>query len=311
MPTTDFDWPPRRILVGYDDTDGARDAVALCAAIAPPDARVAVIDVLPYPGAPSSAFRLLKGTDFAEPDDYFAPAVAALPGRQVDTYSYLGASPARVFESFAVENGIDLIVVGSPHHGALGRVLAGSVSQTLLHGAPVPVATAPHGYAGRAKDGLRTVAVAYDGSEESQAALAYAAALVEAAGAELDLLTVERPTAPVSGAIAYTFALPQDVDDIQRQALEEIDASITIRRRVLHGETAEALAGACRDGVDLVVVGSRGYGTVERVLLGSTSAALIRESPCPVLVVPRPAEHPASTKHPAEPDASLAPPRST
>jgi nucleotide-binding universal stress UspA family protein len=289
MPLTEYAWPPRRILVGYDRSEGAMDALALGAAIAPTDAYVAVIDVLPSPSAPSSAFRLLSGADFEEPKDYFAPAVAALPGREVETLSYIGGSPPRVFEQFALDHAIDLIVVGSPHHGAVGRALSGSVSQTLLHGAPVPVATAPHGYADRANGALGTIAVAYDGDEGSQAALGYAAALARAAEAELDVLTVERPTAPVSGAIAYTLALPQDVDDIQRQALAEVDPSIQIRRRVLEGPTAEALADACHEGVDLIVVGSRGYGTVERVLLGSTSAALIREAPCPVIVVPRPA----------------------
>jgi nucleotide-binding universal stress UspA family protein len=86
------------------------------------------------------------------------------------------------------------------------------------------------------------------------------------------------------------MALPEDVDDIQRQALKEVDPAVDLRRRVLNGETAEAIAEACRRGVDLLVVGSRGYGTVERVLLGSTSRALIRLAPCPVLVVPRPAD---------------------
>jgi nucleotide-binding universal stress UspA family protein len=281
---------PRRILLGYDRSEGALDAVALCAALAPPDAYVAVIDVLPSPSAPSSFFRLLNGSEYEEPEEFFAPVVAALPGREVEPLTYIGGSPARIFEQFALEHAIDLIVVGSPHHGAVGRVLAGSVSQALLHGAPVPVATAPHGYADRAAGALSQVAVAYDGDEESQAALAYAAALVPATGAELEVLTVERPTAPVSGAIAYTFALPQDIDDIQRQALAEVDSSIPLRRRALEGPTAEALADACREGVDLIVVGSRGYGTVERVLLGSTSTTLIREAPCPVIVVPRPAE---------------------
>jgi nucleotide-binding universal stress UspA family protein len=279
----------KRFLVGFDGSDGARDAVALCAAIAPPDAYVAVIDVLPYPGARADFFRLIDGTEFPEPEVYFAPAVSALPGRQVETLTYLGASPARIFEDFAVEHAIDAIVVGSPHRGAVGRFLGGSVSQTLLHGSPVPVLTAPHDYAAHPADGLKSIAVAYDGGEESQAALAHAGAMAQASGGRLEVLTVERPTDPVGGAISYTMSLPQDVDDIQRQAAAEVDPKIDLHRRVLNGETATAIADACA-GVDLLVVGSRGYGTVERVLLGSTSTALIREAPCPVLVVPRPAE---------------------
>jgi nucleotide-binding universal stress UspA family protein len=40
--------------------------------------------------------------------------------------------------------------------------------------------------------------------------------------------------------------------------------------------------------VDLLVVGSRGFGPVRRLLLGSTSDRLVREAACPVLAVPRP-----------------------
>jgi nucleotide-binding universal stress UspA family protein len=42
-------------------------------------------------------------------------------------------------------------------------------------------------------------------------------------------------------------------------------------------------------GVDLLVLGSRGFGPVMRLLIGSVSSRVIREAPCPVLVVPRPA----------------------
>jgi nucleotide-binding universal stress UspA family protein len=290
MPSPDRDWPPRRLLVGFDGSDGALDAVALCAAIAPPDAYVLAVEVLPLPGAPSGAYRLLNGAEYSPPEQYFEPVPAALPGREVETMSFIGSSPARTFESLTASVGLDLIVVGSPRHGTVGRALAGSVCQTLLHGAPVPVLTAPHGYADHPVEALGTIAVAYDGGEESQAALAHAAAMAQAAGAGLDVLTVEQPTSPVTGAIAYTFDLVQDVDEIQRQALDEVDPSIPLHRRVLRGHAAEALADACRAGADLIVVGSRGYGTVERVLLGSTSTALVREAPCPVLVVPRPAE---------------------
>lgn len=287
MSDKDFNWQPHHILVGYDRTAGAEDAVALCGAISPADARVSLIDVLPYPGAPSETFRLLTSKEFPIPEDFFGAAIARLPGREVEPLTYIGDSPARVFEGLAQERGFDLIMVGSPHRGAVGRFLAGSVSEALLHGSPVPVMTAPHGYADTAHDKPATVAVAYDGGEEAQEALAYAEAIAKSTGATLEILTVERPTDPVGGAIAYTMALPQDVSDIQRQALDEVDPSIDLRRRVLNGETATALTQACDD-VDLIVIGSRGYGTVERVLLGSTSAALIHEAPCPVLVVPRP-----------------------
>jgi nucleotide-binding universal stress UspA family protein len=55
----------------------------------------------------------------------------------------------------------------------------------------------------------------------------------------------------------------------------------------LDGAPARMLAGACED-ADLLVVGSRGYGPVLRLLLGSVSTQLIHLAPCSVLVIPRP-----------------------
>ncbi|MGZ5314181.1 MAG: universal stress protein, partial [Solirubrobacterales bacterium] len=39
--------------------------------------------------------------------------------------------------------------------------------------------------------------------------------------------------------------------------------------------------------LDLIVIGSRGYGPVRAALLGAVSAQLVRTAPCPVLVTPR------------------------
>lgn len=283
-----FTWAPRRLLVGYDGSEGAKDAVELCQALAPHAAHVTAVDVIPSPGAPSAAFHLLQGSEYEPPEDFFEPVTSRLTADDVDTVTYIGSSPARVLEDFTHEESIDVIVVGSPSHGKVGRILSGSVAQALLHGAPVPVATAPHGYAARAAGRLGTIAVAYDGGEESKAALAYAASIAAAEDSLLEILTVERPVDPVRGAIAYTMSMPEDVEDLQRQALRELGPATKVRRRVLHGETAAALTTACAEDVDLLVIGSRGYGTVERVLLGSTSAAVIHEATCPVVVVPRP-----------------------
>lgn len=281
---------PRRILVGFDGSAGAEDAAALCAAVAAPDAHVALVDVLPYPGMPSETFRLLTSSEFPLPEDFFGAATARLPGREVEPLTFVGESPARVFEHLAIEDRYELVVVGSPHRGTIGRILAGSVSETLLHGSPVPVLTAPHGYADGAQRGATsTVAVAYDGGEESRAALAYGQGIAAASGSRLEILTVQRPVDPVGGVIAYTMEMPEDVEDIQRQALSEVDPTIDLHRRVLGGPAAEAILEACDRGVDLLVVGSRGYGTIERVLLGSTSRALINKASCPVLVVAAPA----------------------
>jgi nucleotide-binding universal stress UspA family protein len=55
----------------------------------------------------------------------------------------------------------------------------------------------------------------------------------------------------------------------------------------LDGDPASELTRECAEGVDLLVVGSRGYGPLARVLLGSVSRKVVQDAPCPVLVVRR------------------------
>lgn len=54
----------------------------------------------------------------------------------------------------------------------------------------------------------------------------------------------------------------------------------------------------------MLVLGSRGYGPVRRVLMGGTSAKLMRSAPCPVLAVPRSAEAADEAGHDAAAAAS-------
>ena len=58
--------------------------------------------------------------------------------------------------------------------------------------------------------------------------------------------------------------------------------------RAAYGLTGEELA-AFSDEVDLLVVGSRGYGPAKRLVLGSTSDYLERHARCSLLALPRPA----------------------
>jgi nucleotide-binding universal stress UspA family protein len=54
---------------------------------------------------------------------------------------------------------------------------------------------------------------------------------------------------------------------------------------LVHADPAEALTEAASD-LDLLVLGSRGYGPVKGTLVGSVSASVMAAAPCPVLVVP-------------------------
>jgi nucleotide-binding universal stress UspA family protein len=62
---------------------------------------------------------------------------------------------------------------------------------------------------------------------------------------------------------------------------------VRVEIRVALGPAREALVQACRDDVDLLVMGSRAYGPLRSVLLGSVSRHVVDHAPCPVIVVPR------------------------
>jgi nucleotide-binding universal stress UspA family protein len=164
--------------------------------------------------------------------------------------------------------------VGSTGHGLGGRLAPGGTVQRLLPLAPCPVAIAPRGYRHRAHDRVTVVAVAYDASPESDRAAAVAAHLAARSGAALRFVAVaEAPEqrqaarAAVQRGIAYA---PVDVDAF----VDVVDGSV--------GRTLAELP----DRTDLLVVGTRGYRFMRRVLLGGVVAVLVRSTYYPVVVVP-------------------------
>lgn len=277
-----------RLLVGFDGSDGGRDALELARSLAEPaGASLLVVAVVPYGPLPVD-FRALESDAAAEAEPLFEEARERLGGLDVETRGFGGGSPAGVITDLAEAEEIDLIVVGSPHRGAVGRALIGSVAESLLHGAPCPVVVAPHGYAEERHDPPRRVAVAYDGTPEAKAALHGAEAIAAPSAATIEVLTVVAPPVAMPGVVGYTPIDPPDPDRIVAEAVNSVDSGLAATGRRLDGPPARTLAEACEDGVDLLVAGSRAYGPVMRVLLGSVSTQLVHLAPCPVLVVPRP-----------------------
>lgn len=282
----------RKILVGYDGSDQAKDALALGRQLADTTgAELAVASVfalsLPVRGGftpvPNDADRELERQleQVAE-----SVGAAAHPVRST--------SPARGLHELAEEIEADLIVVGSSRHGGLGQTLLGNVGVALMHGCPCAVAIAPRGYS-QAQPGISSIVVGYDGSPESQLALESACELARASDAPLKLVSVPEPpdvTLAATGGISYGWeALKDALEEQARQRLDEARTSIAddlqVEATLVSGAPADALAEAASGSGSLLLVGSRAYGPVRRVLLGSVSRELAGSAPAPLIVHPR------------------------
>ena len=203
-----------------------------------------------------------------------------------------GNFAARELQRVTEEPGTALIVVGSTMRGPVGRLLIGGVGERLLAGGACPVAIAPHGYAAREATPLRCIGVGLDGSQEAGFALAAAVALATSCGARIRVITaVARlafggaPTGALPGPSASEVMRGQ-LRAIHDEALASVPAGVETESRFVDGSADDVLVAESAD-VDLLVVGSRGYGPVGAVLLGSASTALARAGTCPIIVTPR------------------------
>jgi nucleotide-binding universal stress UspA family protein len=80
-----------------------------------------------------------------------------------------------------------------------------------------------------------------------------------------------------------------DYERLVRETVSALDADIDVSQTLLDGDAQHLLACESSD-LDLLVVGSRGYGPLRAVLLGSVSSALVRPARSPLVVVPHTAD---------------------
>jgi nucleotide-binding universal stress UspA family protein len=286
-----------RLLVGYDGSEGGRDALELTRVLAEATgSSIFVVTVLPYGPLPVP-HELLEQQEAKRAQPLLAEAkkrLGELDG--VATRVFGGGSPASVINDLAAREEIDTIIVGSPHRGPVGRTLIGSVAQGLLHDAPCEVVAAPRGYASEEQGPFRKIAVAYDDTPEAKAALKRAEEIALPCRATLFIFIVAEPPNVVPGASGYTPAAPPGAGAILTRTVKAVDERLAATGRVLSGAPGATIADACEEaGADLLVAGCRGYGPLLRVLLGSVSTELLHKAPCPVLVVPRPRQLGATT----------------
>jgi nucleotide-binding universal stress UspA family protein len=210
-----------------------------------------------------------------------------------DALVLASSSPARALHERSTDPSTVLVVVGSTTRGAIRRVLPGNIAHELLSGAACPVAIAPHGYAEQDVRPLATVGVAYDGSAEAQQALDGARQLAHRASATLHIITVVEPLAfgsvPVSTMEPATSAgrlLEDEMQTVHDTAVGESRDLVETQSVLARGEPADVLLQQSQQ-LDVLMAGSRGYGPLGAVLLGSTTRELMHGAGCPVVIVPR------------------------
>jgi nucleotide-binding universal stress UspA family protein len=221
-----------------------------------------------------------------------ARRVVERDGGELNVVHVEKGSPADTFQALAEKGEADLVVLGSTHHAHVGSVSPGSVAEHLLHGARCRLLIAPRGYAqvDHTEDRLRVLAVGYDGMAESQAALDEGATLARKFGGSMKVVGVTTPVPPM-GAAAAARAGPEAGPDFQTRlhdAVAELPSELRALPVLEKGDPVEKLLEMTEVGIDLLVLGSRGFGPVMRLLIGSVSSRVIRAAKCPVMVVPRP-----------------------
>jgi nucleotide-binding universal stress UspA family protein len=274
------------IIVGVDDHEGGRDAMALAKVLVAPGGETTLVYV--YRDDPH-AWHGSAGVFDADARDRAREVLEkARAGGGVQAHLRWRGSPSagRGLHEVADVIGADLLVVGSSRRGLIGRAMIRDDTRAALNGAPCAVAIAPAGYKERPVV-MREIGVGYDGSADSEHALSVARALAAQLHSKLSAFqAVSIPAHRTQGLLTTDGST---LDSLVEDARARIAALGDVEPHAAYGEPAEELA-LYSASLDLLVVGSRGYGPIGRLVHGSTSQHLVRTARCPLLVLTRAAQ---------------------
>ena len=202
----------------------------------------------------------------------------------------------RLHESFvtaAAEYVPDLLIIGHASHA-----LRPSSSERLIKSLRMPMLVVRGARSEDAATGgvqIRNILCAVDFSESSRKALQCASAYASAFSASLRIVHAvpshslkDRWTKWTQGGKSEREQFEKAVSDEAEAALDRLirDAGISAPVSLAHGVPSEVVcAEAERGGHDLVVIGARGLSYIKGMFIGSVAEAVIKASPCPVLIV--------------------------
>jgi nucleotide-binding universal stress UspA family protein len=305
---------PNGVIVGFDGSDRARDAVWWAADEA--RRRDSPLTLVQAHGIPVSAAAYAWGPVGA------GGAAAAFPG--VEPAVVLGDDRVRehteqelatlakecraqtpdlvvatevgegrasaVLLAAADSHDAALVVVGATGLGALPRAVLGSTAAELVHDAARPVVVVR---GDRTRESARApVVLGTGGTDAADHAVGFAFEFSARRGCPLHVVHAwsDSPLDVLATLGLWepgtnTDEVADHIDEYVLGAERRRHPSVDVDVRVVHDRPARALVEQAA-AAGLLVVGSRGRGAVRRALLGSVSHAAIYHAPCPVAVVP-------------------------
>jgi nucleotide-binding universal stress UspA family protein len=138
---------------------------------------------------------------------------------------------------------------------------------------------------------FKNILLAVDGSDNASKAAKLAGDLLRETKAALWIVTAFDPVPSYLGEPNFQQAVNSRMESagaILKNALQDIgEIPGELKSEVLEGPAAEAILNVAQTRQnDLIIMGSRGLGTMSGILLGSQSLKVLHKAPCPVLVVP-------------------------
>ena len=175
-----------------------------------------------------------------------------------------------------------LLVVGSRGPGVIERAALGSVSSACVRRSVAPVTLVPNQTWIRHDRWLTSrVLVALDGSPCSLSALVWAVGQAREWECSLSPVIVSSDAGELPSSLDWHVRAD---DAVHRLIAAAGGGDLEVRPRFPSGHVSDALL-SLLDPADLLVMGSRGRPTLQRLLLGSTSVSVSERAPCPVTIV--------------------------
>ena len=295
-----------QLLVPLDGSEVAMAALPYAAALATPGTTITLVGVLPdnaevigVGGELAVSGEPQPGEGAYQTRDELERVATGLrqTGHTVETVVMAGDPAANILEA-AEGLSASMIVMTTHGRGAFGRLLHGSVADTVARDAMVPVMVVRSNVPAKGPVGITRLVVPVDGSPLAEESLPVASSISRRLGTPIYLIRVVNPIDLLPPAIGMAEAVPAEVyaetqaeiekdahDYLDREAKKLRDQGLTVTTRVLTGTPATSIIEATQLG-DVVVIASRERTGVLRWLMGSVAEQLVREDQSPVILVP-------------------------